>query len=170
MPFATTTAMQDPQSATTTPGDIGSTAAEKEPAVEDADDVELIQSSADSVSGRQVKMHQSGAQRVSGTNISMVGSGAQKVEAVKAEISNSGVWLLRGNEFVIDRSLIGVMAGKTINAHRVYSGVVIGRSIAGNVKAVLDARSAFALGAGVVVGLTFVLTVYSAIARVRRIF
>ena len=162
--------MQDPQSATSTSNENGSATAEKRPDGGDAEVVELTQSSAENVTGRHVKMHQSGAQRVSGTNISMVGSGAQKVDAVKAEVSNSGIWLLRGNEFVIDRSLIGVMAGKTINSHRVYSGVVIGRSIAGNVKTVLDARSAFALGAGAIVGLAFVLTVRSAIARVSRIF
>jgi hypothetical protein len=141
--------------------------------------VTLTQSSADHVDADRVEMTQSAARVIDADVVEMKNSAAQMVEAETVRLSNSAVLGARAETLAVEQSVLGLvrttdatvadsavlmLAGDEIQAANVNALFVYAGNAEGEVKAVLDWRSAAIVGA--VAGV--VLFLLSLLGRLRR--
>jgi hypothetical protein len=125
--------------------------------------VRMSQSLAQHVEGQVVRLHQAVAQVVhaeahvrlgllqvaDADEISLQQSGALAVRAQSLEAHTSPLGLVAANQARLANCQVGVVVGTHVETHDVRSVIVIGSTLDGQVKALLDQRSALLLGLGV---------------------
>jgi hypothetical protein len=75
-------------------------------------------------------------------------SAVRSVEADHIEVEQSALVLGRADSVQIDRSAVVALVGRDVSAGDVRTVVLLSPSVRGNIRTLLDLRTAFAMGAG----------------------
>jgi hypothetical protein len=122
--------------------------AETDPAVETAADrVDLQSSATGSIDADSVEMHASAALRIEADTVRMVQSRAFMARTETLAVEQSSVGVLRATEATLADSSVFALIGDRVQAANVNTLWLIANNVEGEVKAVIDPRSAVLLGA-----------------------
>ncbi len=130
----------------------------------DADRVEMTQSAARVVDADAVEMNSSAAQIVEAETVRLSGSAALGARAETLAVEQSILGLVRTTDATVADSAVLMLAGDEVQAANVNAFFVYAGNAEGDVKALLDWRSAVVIGA--VAGV--VLFLLSLLGRSRR--
>ena len=133
----------------------------------DADSVTMHSSAAQTIDAAAIEMHSSAAQRVVADTIRMVQSQAFSAHTETLAVEQANLGLLRATDATLADSTVFALVSDRVQAANVSTVWLIARHVEGEVKAVIDARSAVLLGAafGGVFGL---LSLVSGVLRRRQ--
>jgi hypothetical protein len=124
---------------------------------------ELLHADVDSVTAERVSIEQSSAGAVSADHVAVNQSGVKSITASSATMTQSATLIFKGDDVAMHEGVVGVARAGRIDLIDSTAGVVAGPVTIGEgsarilvhlgpanseVKPVLDARSAMALGAG----------------------
>lgn len=106
---------------------------------------------ADSVVAGEVSVRASAVRSVSGGDVEIGQSAVRSVQAETAAIDNSAMMAASAGQLSVSNSRVGVLAGRTVDARSVRTLLLIAPRVRGEVRTLIDWKSALAVGAGIVV-------------------
>lgn len=112
--------------------------------------------------GENVDVSRSSVQFVTGNDVKLSQSASLNVAAEAASLQASAAALLRAEEVTLDRSAVSVLVANSVTARNSVAGVVIARTVNGEVRSLLDWRSALMFGLGLSIGFSVVRMVRNA--------
>ncbi|HMO53089.1 MAG TPA: hypothetical protein PJ994_01170 [Tepidiformaceae bacterium] len=100
------------------------------------------------------------------THVGLDRRAVRRVAADHVETEKSAIGVARFERGTIRQSSAGVIIGKSVAVDEVRTGILIAPVVRGDVKTLLDMRSAVAIGFGMVLGKVFLAVVRGAVRRV----
>lgn len=99
----------------------------------------------------EVSVRASAVRSVSGGDVEIGQSAVRSVQAETAAIDNSAMMAASAGQLSVSNSRVGVLAGRTVDARSVRTLLLIAPRVRGEVRTLIDWKSALAVGAGIVV-------------------